>query len=104
MSVVPNRRDDEVRRLLDTPHPMVPADLPLRAVVRGRRIVRRRRAAHHVLLALLAAAVLAGIVVAVMMWPHHDTPQTPSDDGYGGWWSPVSLGPVPAARPFSWTL
>ncbi|WP_329175264.1 hypothetical protein [Streptomyces sp. NBC_01477] len=93
MSGAPNRRDDEVRRLLDTPHPMVPAGLVAVATVRGRRTVRRRRFAHHVLWVLLLAAVAAGIALAVMAWPdHHDPAGRTGDDT---WWAPVSMGRVP---------
>jgi len=80
---LPNRRDAEVRRLLDTRHPMVPLDLAARAMARGRRIVRRRRAVHAVLWVLLLAAVATGIVLAVLAWP--DRPAaTPHD---GPWWT-----------------
>lgn len=92
MSPLPNRRDDEVRRLLDTPHPSVPIDLPLRAILRGRRTLRRRRIVHTVLWALLAAAVLTGIVLSVLLWPHNTTTKVPTD---GTWWSPVGpMGPT----------
>ncbi|WP_329135866.1 hypothetical protein OG552_23020 [Streptomyces sp. NBC_01476] len=87
MSPVPNRRDDEVRRLLDTPHPAVPVDLGTRAQQRGRLIVRRRRVLHLVLWVLLAAASVAGIVLAVMLWPHD--PATPDVPSNGTWWSPM---------------
>jgi hypothetical protein len=90
----PNRRDDEVRQLLDTPHPAVPADLVARATVRGRRTVRRRRVRRQVLWVLLVAAVVAGIVLAVLAWPEHHDPA--GDTGDGTWWSPVSLGRLPA--------
>ena len=90
MSPLPNRRDDEVRRLLDTPHPAVPVDLAARAVLRGRRIVRRRRIEYTVLWALLAAAAIAGIVLAVLSWPDHSTPPVPSD---GTWWQTNGRGP-----------
>jgi hypothetical protein len=85
VSRLPNRRDDEVRRLLDTPHPVVPVDLTSRAVVRGRRIIRRRRALHTTLWALLVAAAVAGIVLAIIFWPADPAPAAPSD---GAWWSP----------------
>lgn len=87
MSPLPNRRDDEVRRLLDTPHPVVPLDLTARAVTRGRRIVRRRRIAGHALWGLLFAAFVAGIVLAVLFWPDTSAPSTttPTD---GSWWAP----------------
>lgn len=85
MSPLPNRRDDEVRRLLDTPHPVVPVDLAARAAVRGRRILHRRRITHAVLWTLVVAAAVAGIVLAVMLWPNGDATNVPVD---GNWWSP----------------
>ena len=85
MSPLPNRRDDEVRRLLDTPHPVVPVDLGARAMVRGRRIVRRRRTVHTVLWALLVAAIVAGAVLAILTWPDRPPP-SPTD---GPWWPPT---------------
>ncbi|MBD0735558.1 hypothetical protein [Streptomyces sp. CBMA29] len=84
MSRLPNRRDDEVRRLLDTPHPVVPLDLTARAAARGRRIVRRRRAVRLALWLVLFAAVLAGVVLAAAAWPDHSAHTTPTD---GSWWS-----------------
>jgi hypothetical protein len=89
VSALPNRRDDEVRRLLDTPHPAVPVDLVFRAIIRGRRTLRRRRVAHTVLLALLAAAVVAGIVLSVLFWPQDPATHVPTE---GSWWSPA-VGP-----------
>ena len=85
MSPLPNRRDDEVRRLLDTPHPVVPVDLSARAMVRGRRIVRRRRRVHTLLWALLVAAVVAGTVLAILAWPDRPASPSPTD---GPWWPP----------------
>ncbi|WP_327289041.1 hypothetical protein [Streptomyces sp. NBC_01198] len=90
----PNRRDDEVRQLLDTPHPAVPAGLVARAAVRGRRTVRRRRVLLHVLWVLVVAAALTGIVFAVLAWPDDEAPA--DDPGDGTWWSPVSMGRVAA--------
>ena len=87
MSRLPNRRDDEVRRLLDTPHPVVPLDLTARAMARGRRIVRRRRITQRVLWVVLFAAVVAGIVFAVMAWPDNG-PSTTTPNG-DTWWSPM---------------
>jgi len=87
VSPLPNRRDDEVRRLLDTPHPVVPIDLTSRAAVRGRGILRRRRAFHTALWALLLAAAIAGIVLAVLFWPDHPSPTTPGDNT---WWPPAT--------------
>ncbi|MFG1810645.1 hypothetical protein [Streptomyces sp. NPDC049040] len=90
----PNRRDDEVRRLLDTPHPVVPAGLVALATERGRRTVRRRRLLRHALWVLLLAAVAAGIVLAVLTWPDSAAPA--GDPGDGTWWSPVGMGRVGA--------
>jgi hypothetical protein len=90
----PNRRDDEVRQLLDTPHPVVPAGLVAGATARGRRTVRRRRLVRHVLWVLLVAAVAAGIVLAVLTWP--DRQPAPDETGDGTWWSPVSMGRISA--------
>ncbi|MEU3463710.1 hypothetical protein ABZ721_27645 [Streptomyces sp. NPDC006733] len=65
----PDRKEEEVRRILDTPHPYVPAELAERAAARGRRILRRRRALHRLLWLLLLAAIVAGVVLAVLRWP-----------------------------------
>jgi hypothetical protein len=86
MSRLPNRRDDEVRRLLDTPHPVVPLDLTARAMARGRRIVHRRLITQRVLWAVLFAALVAGIVLAALAWPDTPATTTPTD---GTWWSPM---------------
>jgi hypothetical protein len=84
VSTLPNRRDDEVRRLLDTPHPVVPLDLTARAMTRGRRIARRRRIVQLALWTLLLAALVAGVVLAVLYWPQDDPATTTPD---GNWWS-----------------
>ncbi|MCM2421285.1 hypothetical protein C8250_026735 [Streptomyces sp. So13.3] len=65
----PDRKEEEVRRVLDTPHPYVPADLAERAAERGRRILRRRRVVHQLLWLLLVAAIVTGVVFAVLEWP-----------------------------------
>lgn len=83
MTSPPNRRDDEVRRLLDTPHPAVPLDLAARAVLRGRRIVHRRRVIHAVLWVLALAAVITGAVLAAALWP-----DSSRGAGAGTWWAP----------------
>ncbi|MFB7516778.1 hypothetical protein [Streptomyces sp. NPDC056144] len=51
-------KEAAVRRLLDTPHPPVPADLSVRALERGARLARRDRVVRRVLwtLFVLAAA------------------------------------------------
>ncbi|MFI5757414.1 hypothetical protein [Streptomyces sp. NPDC051569] len=63
------RREAEVRRMLDLPHPAVPADLVLRAAERGGRLLRRRRLARALLWTLLAAAVIAFAVWASVAHP-----------------------------------
>lgn len=65
----PDRKEEEVRRILDTPHPYVPAELAERSAERGRRILRRRRVVHQLLWLLLVAAIVAGVVLAVLEWP-----------------------------------
>jgi type VI protein secretion system component VasF len=64
-----DRKEEQVRRLLDTPHPIVAVDLAARAADRGRRVLRRRRAIHLVLWVLLLAAVVTAIVLLVLWWP-----------------------------------
>ncbi|MGR8008631.1 hypothetical protein [Streptomyces hypolithicus] len=54
-----DRKQDEVRRLLEGPHPPVPADLAVRAAERGARLLRRRLAVRRVLWVLAALAVVA---------------------------------------------
>lgn len=60
-----SRKEDGVRAMLDFAHPVVPADLVLRATERGVRRRRRRRSARRALWALLVVAV---IVFAVWAW------------------------------------
>jgi hypothetical protein len=64
-----DRKEEQVRRLLDTPHPVVAVDLPARVADRGRRVLRRRRRAHLVLWVLLLAAVVTAIVLLALWWP-----------------------------------
>ncbi|UGY93340.1 hypothetical protein [Streptomyces gobiensis] len=70
----PDRKEEQVRRLLDGPHPPVPPDLTARAALRGHRLLRRRRAARAALWALLCLAVLALTVWAVRTPPAPATP------------------------------
>ncbi|WP_431952602.1 hypothetical protein [Actinacidiphila sp. bgisy167] len=62
-------REDQVRRLLDGPHPVVPADLAPRAAERGRRALARRRVLRAVLWTLLVVGVLVAAVLAAVWWP-----------------------------------
>ncbi|MEU8519561.1 hypothetical protein [Streptomyces sp. NBC_01216] len=63
------RKEDEVRRMLDSPHPQVPGDLATRAVERGTRLLHRDRVLRRALWALLAAAVVAFVVWASVVRP-----------------------------------
>ncbi|MFF9506327.1 hypothetical protein ACF1BU_02825 [Streptomyces sp. NPDC014724] len=76
-------REDEVRRMLDGPHPQVPADLARRAAERGGRVLRRRRLARRLALLIAFAAVVAFTVWAVRVQPWQVPPAetTPLD----GW-------------------
>ncbi|MFJ4844253.1 MULTISPECIES: hypothetical protein [unclassified Streptomyces] len=64
-----SRKEDQVRRLLDGPHPVVPAGLALSAAERGRRLIARRRVLRLVLWVLLLAALTAALVAAALWWP-----------------------------------
>ncbi|MFB7559580.1 hypothetical protein [Streptomyces brevispora] len=78
------RREDEVRRMLEGPHPQVPADLAERAVERGGRLLRRRRALRVLGLLVLIAALAAFTVWAVSVQPWQSSPAetTPPLDGW----------------------
>ncbi|MFE7339656.1 hypothetical protein [Streptomyces griseus] len=54
-------REEQVRRMLDGPHPVLPPDLAARAVRRGGRRLRLRRAAVR------TAAWLLGLALAVFL-------------------------------------
>lgn len=58
------RKEDEVRRMLDLPHPPVPADLIQRATERGTRLLHRHRVARRVMWTLLTAITIAFIIWA----------------------------------------
>ncbi len=66
---VPDRKEAEVRRMLDTPHPAPPPDLADRAMEHGRRLLRRRRRIRVALWTLALAAVVAAAVLAAAAWP-----------------------------------
>ncbi|ROQ66472.1 hypothetical protein EDD93_0878 [Streptomyces sp. 840.1] len=78
------RKEDEVRRMLEGPHPQVPADLAERAAELGGRVLRRRRALRRLgLLALIAAvAVFTVWAVTVQPWQAPPAETTPP---LGGW-------------------
>ncbi|WP_455352816.1 hypothetical protein [Streptomyces sp. SYSU K217416] len=65
----PDRKEDEVRRMLEGPHPAVPAELAGHAAERGHRILRRHRAAMRLLWLLLVVAATAFAVWAALAEP-----------------------------------
>ncbi|MFD8974370.1 MULTISPECIES: hypothetical protein [Streptomyces] len=74
-----NRHEDKeaaVRRMLDTPHPPVPADLAVRAVESGSRRARRDRTARRVLWGLFLVAVIVFTVWASATRPWEVPPET----------------------------
>ncbi|MFF4404037.1 hypothetical protein ACFY2W_16730 [Streptomyces sp. NPDC001262] len=70
-----DRKEDEVRRMLDLPHPPVPAELAGLAAERGRRLLRRRRAVRAVAWTLLLAAVVVFCVWAAVVHPWAARPE-----------------------------
>ncbi|MFD4377091.1 hypothetical protein [Streptomyces sp. NPDC058486] len=65
-------KEAAVRRLLDTPHPPVPAGLGARAAARGGRLRRRERAVRRV------GAVLAGLAaLGFTLWAAEARPWEP---------------------------
>ncbi|MFV5993789.1 hypothetical protein ACNPQM_15395 [Streptomyces sp. NPDC056231] len=69
-----DQKEDQVRQMLDMPHPQVPADLAERAAEQGGRMLRRRRALHALGLFVLCAAVVAFTVWMVIAEPWHVPP------------------------------
>ncbi|WP_329116725.1 hypothetical protein [Streptomyces sp. NBC_01353] len=78
------RKEDEVRRMLESTYPQVPGDLAARAVERGTRLLHRDRAVRRALWVLLAAAVLAFAVWASVAEPWQVPPSetTPPLEGW----------------------
>lgn len=78
------RNEDEVRRMLETSRPHVPAGLPARAARRGARLLRRRRMLRRLWLVTAGAVVVAFTVWAVMVQPWQPPPAgtTPPLDGW----------------------
>ncbi|MEU3773743.1 hypothetical protein ABZ924_00405 [Streptomyces sp. NPDC046876] len=66
---VPDRKEDRVRRLMEGPHPVVPAGLAAAAAARGTRLLRRRRAWRRAGWTLLFAAAVAFAVWASLTRP-----------------------------------
>ncbi|MCQ6556781.1 hypothetical protein NPS70_26870 [Streptomyces sp. C10-9-1] len=63
------RKEAEVRRMMETPHPVVPGGLGAQAAARGDRLLRRHRALRRALWLLLSAALLALAVWALATEP-----------------------------------
>ncbi|MCM2577856.1 hypothetical protein [Streptomyces meridianus] len=80
----PDRKEQEVRRMLDGPHPVVPPDLARLAVERGRRLLTRRRALRVAAGVLIVVAVAAFTLWAVTAQPWLAPPAgtTPPLDGW----------------------
>ncbi|WP_210732794.1 hypothetical protein [Streptomyces sp. RKND-216] len=73
-----DRKESEVRRMLDAAHTPVPADLAARASARGARLLRRRHGLHVTLwtLAAVAAVLFAAWAATTQPWavPHTQPP------------------------------
>ncbi|BAG19406.1 hypothetical protein ACIQUZ_27995 [Streptomyces griseus] len=67
-------REEQVRRMLDGPHPALPPDLAAWAVLRGGRRLRRRRAVRRTAGLLLALALSALLVWAGVEQPWESEP------------------------------
>ncbi|WP_328670098.1 hypothetical protein OG905_15675 [Streptomyces sp. NBC_00322] len=78
------RKETEVRRMLETPHPQVPADLAARAAEHGTRLLRRHRALRRALWLLLVAAAIAFALWAMVAQPWAAAPSdtTPPLEGW----------------------
>ncbi|MFJ9884877.1 hypothetical protein ACIQRW_03340 [Streptomyces sp. NPDC091287] len=77
-------REEQVRRMLDGPHPALPPGLAARAVLRGGRRLRLRRAVRRTGLWLLAVAFAAFLVWAGVEQPWETEPAqvTPPLEGW----------------------
>ncbi|MGW6981710.1 hypothetical protein ACWGE1_20080 [Streptomyces sp. NPDC054932] len=84
MSGIPDRKEAQVRQLLEGPHPTVPAGLAAGAAARGDRLLRRRRALRRLGWAVLFAAAVAFVVWASLTRPW-TTPPTGVSPPLQGW-------------------
>ncbi|MFI5981564.1 hypothetical protein ACIBEA_11875 [Streptomyces sp. NPDC051555] len=80
----PDRKEAEVRRLLEGPHPVVPVDLAAVAAARGTRLLRRRRTLRRVGWAVVFALVVAFAVWASLAHPW-EIPPTDVAPPLRGW-------------------
>ncbi|TQK52223.1 hypothetical protein FBY35_2651 [Streptomyces sp. SLBN-118] len=78
------RKEAEVRRMLETPHPPVPTDLAARAAEHGARLLRRHQALRRAVWLMLVAAVIAFAVWAMVAQPWVVAPSdtTPPLEGW----------------------
>ncbi|MEV6397758.1 hypothetical protein AB0M39_23805 [Streptomyces sp. NPDC051907] len=79
-----DRREDEVRRMLETRRPTVPADLAARAEEHGARLLRRSLLLRRAWWALLVAAAVAFAVWASLAEPWV-TPPSETSPPLEGW-------------------
>ncbi|MGP9018948.1 hypothetical protein ACT1U9_11115 [Streptomyces sp. BR1] len=81
---LPDRKEAEVRRLLEGPHPPVPAELAAQAAELGLRLLRRRQAARRLMWLVILAATVAFTVWAARVHPWTAPPSTvaPPVDGF----------------------
>ncbi|MEV8284566.1 hypothetical protein [Streptomyces niveus] len=79
-----SRKEDEVRRMLDLPHPKVPVDLTARASAHGARVLNRRRTWRLLLWLLVTVAVVAFTVwaSAAEPWTVPPSDTTPPLEGW----------------------
>ncbi|MEU9304660.1 hypothetical protein [Streptomyces sp. NPDC048269] len=84
MSGRPDRKQDQVRRLLEGPYPTVPPGLAAGAAARGDRLLRRRRVLRRFGWAVLFAAAVAFAVWASLTHPWA-TPPTGVSPPLEGW-------------------
>ncbi|MFB8438440.1 hypothetical protein ACFC7A_05260 [Streptomyces niveus] len=79
-----SRKEDEVRRMLDLPHPKVPVDLTARASAHGARVLNRRRTWRLLLWLLVTVAVAAFTVwaSAAEPWTVPPSDTTPPLEGW----------------------
>ncbi|GHI87759.1 hypothetical protein ACWGF3_24510 [Streptomyces xanthophaeus] len=79
-----NRKEAQVRQLMEGPLPVVPADLASGAAARGDRLLRRRRALRRLGWAVLFAAAVAFTVWAALTQPWV-TPSSSISPPLEGW-------------------
>ncbi|MFP3988301.1 hypothetical protein U9R90_12480 [Streptomyces sp. E11-3] len=70
----PDRKEIQVRRILDAPPPAVPPQLYADAVRRGGRLLRRRRWTRRLTWFLLTAALLAFVIWVSVAQPWVEPP------------------------------